>query len=76
MKLDEAPAEPIDASAVATGIPEGQVGAFSEVPGNIWKVLVEEGAEVAAGEVLAIIESMKMEISVLSPSAGRIARCR
>ncbi|MGL1696766.1 acetyl-CoA carboxylase biotin carboxyl carrier protein subunit, partial [Vibrio parahaemolyticus] len=60
-------------AAVATGIPDGQVGAFSEVPGNIWKILVEEGAKVAAGDVLAIIESMKMEISVLSPAAGRIA---
>ncbi|UGY05549.1 urea carboxylase [Bradyrhizobium quebecense] len=73
MKLDETPAESIDASAVATGIPDDQIGAFSEVPGNIWKILVEEGVKVAAGDVLAIIESMKMEISVHSPSAGRIA---
>ncbi|MGY3692872.1 urea carboxylase [Bradyrhizobium sp. USDA 3240] len=73
MKLDEAPAESIDASVAMTGIPDGQIGAFSEVPGNIWKILVEEGAKVAAGDVLAIIESMKMEISVHAPSAGRIA---
>ncbi|HAR26738.1 MAG TPA: urea carboxylase, partial [Bradyrhizobium sp.] len=73
LKLDEAPAESAEIAAVATGIPDGQVGAFSEVPGNIWKILVEEGAKVAAGDVLAIIESMKMEISVLSPAAGRIA---
>ncbi|MGY4315953.1 urea carboxylase [Bradyrhizobium sp. JR3.5] len=73
MKLDETPVESIDAGAAATGIPNGQVGAFSEVPGNIWKILVEEGAVVAAGDTLAIIESMKMEISVHSPSAGRIA---
>ena len=43
------------------------------MPGNIWKVLAEEGAKVAAGDVLAIIESIKMEISVLAPVAGRIA---
>ncbi|MDA9457698.1 urea carboxylase, partial [Bradyrhizobium sp. CCBAU 21359] len=73
MKLDEAPVESIDPSTGATAIPDGQVGAFSEVPGNIWKILVEEGAAVVAGDVLAIIESMKMEISVLSPAAGRIA---
>ncbi|MCC8941364.1 urea carboxylase, partial [Bradyrhizobium sp. Arg68] len=72
MKLDEAPAESIDAAASATGIPDGHVGAFSEVPGNIWKILVEEGSTVAPGDVLAIIESMKMEISVQSPAAGRI----
>ncbi|MGY4231561.1 urea carboxylase [Bradyrhizobium sp. USDA 4449] len=73
MKLDETALESIDLSAGAAGIPDGQIGAFSEVPGNIWKVLVEEGAAVAAGDVIAIIESMKMEISVISPAAGRIA---
>lgn len=73
MKLDETLVESIDAGVASTGVPDGQVGAFSEVPGNIWKILVEEGAVVAAGDVLAIIESMKMEISVHSPSAGRIA---
>ena len=73
MRLDETPAETIDAGVATTGIPDGQIGAFSEVPGNIWKVLAEEGAKVAAGDVLAIIESMKMEISVLAPAAGRIA---
>ncbi|VIO78605.1 urea carboxylase [Bradyrhizobium ivorense] len=72
MKLDEAPAESIDAAASATGIPDGHLGAFSEVPGNIWKILVEEGSTVAPGDVLAIIESMKMEISVQAPAAGRI----
>ncbi len=49
---------------------------FSEVPGNVWKVLIEEGATVAAGDALAIIESMKMEISVQSPTAGRVASIR
>ncbi|VIO78114.1 Acetyl-/propionyl-coenzyme A carboxylase alpha chain [Bradyrhizobium ivorense] len=72
MKLDEAPAESIDTAASATGIPDGHLGAFSEVPGNIWKILVEEGSTVAPGDVLAIIESMKMEISVQAPAAGRI----
>ena len=66
MKLDDAPAE-----AIGAGIGDGtfrtvSIGAFSEVPGNIWKILVEEGAVVAAGDTLAIIESMKMEISVRS----------
>lgn len=72
LKLDAAPPEP-EAAPAATGIPDGHVGAFSEVPGNIWKILVEEGSVVAAGDVLAIIESMKMEIAVKSPAAGRIA---
>jgi urea carboxylase len=42
----------------------------SEVPGSIWKVLVREGQRVVKGEVLAIVESMKMEIALESPVAG------
>ena len=44
----------------------------SEVTGNVWKVLVEEGASVAAGDVIMILESMKMEIPVESPAAGTV----
>jgi acetyl-CoA carboxylase biotin carboxyl carrier protein len=45
----------------------------SEVQGNVWKVLVSEGDSVSAGQVLLIIESMKMEIPVEAPAAGRVA---
>ena len=34
------------------------------------------GADVAAGDVLAIIESMKMEIRVQAPVAGRLSSIR
>ena len=44
----------------------------SEVQGNIWKVLVSAGDVVAAGDVLIVIESMKMEIPVETPQAGRV----
>ena len=45
----------------------------SEVQGSVWKVEVETGATVAAGEVLMILESMKMEIPVEAPAAGVVA---
>jgi urea carboxylase len=64
------------AAAAAEDIPDGVTGVFSEVPGNVWKILVAEGLDVAAGDVLAIIESMKMEISVQAPLAGRIVSIR
>jgi urea carboxylase len=50
----------------------------AHVAGNLWKLNVQEGATVQAGEVLAIIESMKMEISVTAPCAGRVHKlfCR
>ncbi|AKC86405.1 urea carboxylase [Pseudoxanthomonas suwonensis] len=46
----------------------------SAVPGSLWKVLVEPGQAVAAGDPIAIVESMKMEISVNSPRAGTVRR--
>jgi biotin carboxyl carrier protein len=44
----------------------------SEVQGTVWKHLVSVGDSVAAGDVLLIIESMKMEIPVAAPAAGRV----
>ena len=40
----------------------------SEVTGNVWKVLKSAGDSVAEGEVIMILESMKMEIPVEAPS--------
>ena len=45
----------------------------SEVTGNVWKVLKSTGDIVEAGEVIMILESMKMEIPVEAPAAGTIA---
>lgn len=45
----------------------------SEMTANVWKVLVAEGDEVADGDTLVILESMKMEIPVVAESSGVIA---
>ena len=45
----------------------------SEVTGNVWKVEVAAGAKVEEGDVLLILESMKMEIPVEAPAAGTVA---
>ena len=45
----------------------------SEVTGNVWKVEVEAGERVEEGDVLLILESMKMEIPLEAPSAGTVA---
>ena len=45
---------------------------YSEVSGSVWKVEVVAGQTVAAGDVLLLVESMKMEIPVESPSAGTV----
>jgi urea carboxylase len=59
-------------------LPPGGRAIAAHVAGNLWKLEAREGARVAAGEVLAIIESMKMEISVTAPHAGRVHKlfCR
>ncbi|MGV1964405.1 acetyl-CoA carboxylase biotin carboxyl carrier protein subunit [Agrobacterium vitis] len=57
-------------------IPDNCFGVESAVPGNLWKLLVEEGQSVAAGETIAIIESMKMEITVTAHAPGILRELR
>ena len=47
--------------------------AVSPVSGSVWKVFVEEGQQVEAGQTLVILESMKMEFHIQSPQAGVIS---
>ena len=65
-ETDNDTAPPPEASAV----PEGCEAVSAGISGNIWKVPAVAGKRVKAGEVLVIIEAMKMEITVLSPSDG------
>eukprot|EP00659_Diplonema_papillatum_P021980 gene21980-33739_t len=44
----------------------------SHIAGNLWQVQVSAGERVAAGDVLVILESMKMEIPVVAPFAGTV----
>ncbi|MGH2841338.1 MAG: biotin/lipoyl-containing protein, partial [Solirubrobacteraceae bacterium] len=41
--------------------------------GNVWKVAVQEGQSVEEGEVVAIIEAMKMENEITAHKTGVIA---
>ena len=45
----------------------------SEVTGNVWKILVEEGSKVTSGDVVMILESMMMEIPLEASADGTIA---
>ncbi|GIN10409.1 biotin/lipoyl attachment protein [Shouchella clausii] len=40
--------------------------------GNVWKVTVKEGDEVKAGDEVAILESMKMEIPIEAERSGKV----
>lgn len=43
-----------------------------QTAGNMWKVLVKEGDQVAEGDVLFIMEVMKMEVPHVAPAAGTV----
>jgi acetyl-CoA carboxylase biotin carboxyl carrier protein len=45
----------------------------AEMVANVWKVVVAEGDQVADGDTLVILESMKMEIPVLAEQDGTVA---
>ena len=46
----------------------------AELTGNLWKLVATEGQQVQADETLMILESMKMEIPVTSPKAGKVTK--
>ncbi len=58
--------------ATIAALPAGCIGIESPVPGSLWKYLAEPGSRIAAGDTVAIIESMKMEIAVTAPASGRL----
>ncbi|WKV85102.1 urea carboxylase [Pseudomonas sp. B24_DOA] len=64
-----------DASEEAP-LQNGEHSVDSHIAGNLWQVQVAAGQRVAAGDVLVILESMKMEIPVLAPLAGVVREIR
>lgn len=45
----------------------------ADVTGKVWKIESSAGADLGEGDVVMILESMKMEIPVEAPKAGRLA---
>ena len=48
----------------------------SQITGKVWKIEKKVGASVERGEVILIIESMKMEIPVEAPCSGTLREIR
>ena len=44
----------------------------SEITGTVWKILVKPGDTLQSDDTLMVLESMKMEIPVVAPEAGRV----
>ena len=70
-------AAPVAAAPVAApAAPAGAAGAVAvkaPMPGNILDVKVKAGDSVKAGDVLAILEAMKMENEIVAPQDGTVA---
>ena len=45
----------------------------AHITGTVWKIEKQPGDEVAEGDVIVILESMKMEMPIEAPTAGKIA---
>ena len=71
-EVEDVVAETADEAPLAAG----QHSVESHIAGNLWQVQAEEGATVAAGDVLVILESMKMEIPLIAPVAGIVREVR
>ena len=46
----------------------------AEMVANVWKVVVKIGDQVDKGDTLAILESMKMEIPVITEDGGTVSK--
>ena len=68
-----APAAPVAAPAPAPSAPANGEKIESPMPGNILSVNVANGQAVKKGDVLMILEAMKMENEIVAPCDGTVA---
>ena len=63
----QAPAPQAQAVAAGTQVP-------APMPGNILKILVSQGQQVNEGDVLIVLEAMKMENEIVATKSGSVAQ--
>ena len=68
-----APVAAAPAPAPAAGLAAGEV-VKSPMPGNVLKINVQQGQKVNEGDVLIVLEAMKMENDIVAPKTGTIAQ--
>jgi oxaloacetate decarboxylase alpha subunit len=61
-----APAKPVSSAS--------SVGITAPLSGNIFEVMVKEGDSVESGDVVLLMEAMKMETEIRASSAGRVSQ--
>ena len=68
-------AAPVAAAPAAAPVAAGEGECVdSPMPGNILKVNVAAGQAVKEGDVLVILEAMKMENEIMAPKSGTVAQ--
>jgi len=70
--LDTFQVEAPPAAEETLTVPPGCAAVEAPLSGSVWKFEVEEGDRVEAGQVLVILESMKMEILLEAPVSGTV----
>ena len=71
--IKAAPTAPVAAAAPAAPVVAGAKSITAPMPGTILKVNVQNGAAVKKGDVLMVLEAMKMENEIMAPSDGTVA---
>lgn len=67
-----APAPAAAPAAAAAPVPTGAATVSAPMPGTIMDIKVSVGDSVKEGDVLCILEAMKMENEIMAPSAGKV----
>ncbi|MCW2926730.1 MAG: acetyl-CoA carboxylase, biotin carboxylase [Thermoleophilia bacterium] len=68
--------EPPAVRARSGGISGAPGEVLAPIPGNVLQVLVQPGQAVQAGEVVCILEAMKMENEIAAPASGTVEAVR
>ena len=69
-KVEDPKAKAKEKEAIAAGAGEHSIDA--PMPGKIVKVLVEEGQSIKAGDVLLVLEAMKMQNEITADADGTV----
>ncbi|MGW5318684.1 urea carboxylase [Nocardia thailandica] len=66
------PAAPADDPL--SGLPDGSAVVSAPMTGNVWRVEAQEGQRLRAGDTVAVLEAMKLELPVTTPDGGTVLR--